>query len=62
MAPLCGIQVGGGGKLVVFGGAIPLTGEDGRVVGGVGVSGGSVEQDQDVPRPAPPPSDPGPAA
>jgi uncharacterized protein GlcG (DUF336 family) len=47
-APLYGIQDAAGGRLVVFGGGIPLTDEDGRVVGGVGVSGGSVEQDQDV--------------
>ena len=47
-APLYGIQVVGGGKLVVFGGGVPLTGEDGRVVGAVGVSGGSPEQDQDM--------------
>jgi uncharacterized protein GlcG (DUF336 family) len=47
-APLYGIEAAAGGRLVVFGGGIPLTDEDGRVVGGVGVSGGSVEQDQDV--------------
>ena len=44
-APLYGIQVVGA---TVFGGGVPLTGEDGRVVGGVGVSGGSPEQDHDV--------------
>jgi uncharacterized protein GlcG (DUF336 family) len=42
------LLVAAGGRLVVFGGGIPLTDEDGRVVGGIGVSGGSVEQDQDV--------------
>ena len=47
-APLYGIEAAAGGRLVVFGGGIPLTDEDGRVVGGIGVSGGSVEQDQDV--------------
>jgi uncharacterized protein GlcG (DUF336 family) len=31
-----------------WGGGVPLTGEDGRVVGGVGVSAGSQEQDHDV--------------
>jgi uncharacterized protein GlcG (DUF336 family) len=47
-APLYGIEAATGGRLVVFGGGTPLTDEDGRVVGGVGASGGSVEQDQDV--------------
>ncbi len=32
------------GRMVIFGGGIPLE-REGRVVGGVGVSGGSVEQD-----------------
>jgi uncharacterized protein GlcG (DUF336 family) len=44
-APLFGIASAGA---TVFGGGVPLTGEDGRVVGGVGVSGGSPEQDHDV--------------
>jgi uncharacterized protein GlcG (DUF336 family) len=43
-APLFGIASVGA---IVFGGGVPLTGEDGRV-GGVGVSGGSPEQDHDV--------------
>ena len=47
-APLYGIESVGGGRVVVFGGGIPLTNEDGRVVGGVGVSGGSPEEDHDV--------------
>jgi uncharacterized protein GlcG (DUF336 family) len=47
-APLYGIEAATGGRLVVFGGGTPLTDEGGRVVGGVGVSGGSVEQDQEV--------------
>jgi uncharacterized protein GlcG (DUF336 family) len=37
-----------GGTVVAFGGGVPLTDEDGRVAGAVGVSGGSVQQDQDV--------------
>jgi uncharacterized protein GlcG (DUF336 family) len=45
-APLFGIE--SAGVVVAFGGGVPLTGEDGRVVGGVGVSGGSPEQDHDV--------------
>ena len=47
-APIYGIESVGGGKLVVFGGGFPLTDEDGKVVGGVGVSAGSVQQDEEV--------------
>lgn len=36
------------GGLVVFAGGIPLTNADGVVIGAVGVSGGSVAQDQDI--------------
>ncbi|MDR1795719.1 MAG: heme-binding protein [Erysipelotrichaceae bacterium] len=34
-------------KLVIFGGGFPLF-SDGKVIGGIGVSGGSVEQDESV--------------
>jgi uncharacterized protein GlcG (DUF336 family) len=47
-APLYGIEAVGRGRLAFFGGGVPLAGEDARVVGAVGVSGGSVEQDEDV--------------
>jgi uncharacterized protein GlcG (DUF336 family) len=41
---LAGLAANGGGRYVVFGGGVPLwSGE--RVVGGIGVSGGTVEQD-----------------
>ena len=43
-APLYGIGNTHGGRIVLFGGGLPLV-LDGRVVGGIGVSGGSVEQD-----------------
>jgi uncharacterized protein GlcG (DUF336 family) len=43
-APLYGIEVTNGG-LVIFGGGIPLAGKRGDVVGAIGVSAGSVEQD-----------------
>jgi uncharacterized protein GlcG (DUF336 family) len=46
-APLYGIEAGNGGRLIVFAGGIPLV-SGGRVVGAIGVSGGSVEQDQEV--------------
>ena len=46
-APLYGIEAIGRGRLAFFGGGVPLY-EGGRVVGAVGVSGGSVEQDEDV--------------
>jgi uncharacterized protein GlcG (DUF336 family) len=45
--PLFGIQASNQGHLVIFPGGIPLK-ENGTVVGAVGVSGGSVEQDQEV--------------
>lgn len=32
-------------RLVVFGGGLPIT-EDGELIGGIGVSGGSAEQDE----------------
>jgi uncharacterized protein GlcG (DUF336 family) len=45
--PLFGINTTNGGKIVIFGGGIPLM-RDGGVVGAVGVSGGTVDQDQEV--------------
>lgn len=45
-APLYGIEQTNGG-LVVFGGGFPVI-LDGKLIGGVGVSGGSVEQDVQV--------------
>ena len=43
-APLYGIQHTNGGRIVIFGGGDPLE-AGGRIVGGLGVSGGSEEQD-----------------
>lgn len=43
-APLYGIEVTNGG-LVIFGGGIPLRSAGGEVVGAIGVSAGTVEQD-----------------
>lgn len=43
-APLYGIEQTNQGRLVIFGGGVPLM-HAGRVVGGLGVSGGSEEQD-----------------
>lgn len=45
--PLYGIEASNHGRLIIFAGGIPLT-AGGRVVGAIGVSGGSVEQDQEV--------------
>jgi uncharacterized protein GlcG (DUF336 family) len=45
--PLFGIHASNQGQLIVFAGGIPLTSGD-EVVGAVGVSGGSVEQDHEV--------------
>ena len=42
-----GIHTTNGGKVTIFAGGVPLT-RDGAVVGGLGVSGGSGEQDQTV--------------
>ena len=42
---LYGIQFTNNGRMVVFGGGVPLFGRDGRVIGGLGVSGGTEEQD-----------------
>ena len=44
-ASLYGIQFTNEGKLVIFGGGVPLYNRDGVLIGGLGVSGGSEEQD-----------------
>lgn len=41
---LYGIQYTNGGKIVIFGGGDPLT-VRGRIIGGLGVSGGTAEED-----------------
>jgi uncharacterized protein GlcG (DUF336 family) len=43
-ADLWGLQANGGGRYVVFGGGVPCW-HDGVVVGAVGVSGGTTEED-----------------
>jgi uncharacterized protein GlcG (DUF336 family) len=43
--PLFGIHASNDGRLIIFPGGIPLE-RNGEVVGAIGVSGGSVEQDQ----------------
>jgi uncharacterized protein GlcG (DUF336 family) len=45
--PLYGIEASNQGQLIVFAGGIPLMNGD-DVVGAIGVSGGSVEQDHEV--------------
>ena len=45
--PLYGIEATNKGRLVIFAGGIPLK-RDGQVVGAIGVSTGTVEQDQEV--------------
>ena len=44
---LFGINASNQGKIIIFAGGIPLK-DGGKVVGAIGVSGGSVEQDQEV--------------
>lgn len=46
--PLFGIHASNHGQIIIFAGGIPLVDGEGKVVGAIGVSGGSVEQDQDV--------------
>ena len=45
--PLFGINTTNGGRIVIFAGGIPLM-RDGHVVGAVGVSGGTPDQDHEV--------------
>lgn len=45
--PIFGLSDAHGGRLVIFPGGIPLV-RDGDIVGAIGVSTGSVEQDQEV--------------
>lgn len=45
--PLYGIQFTNGGKIVIFGGGDPLV-YNGTIIGGLGVSGGSEEQDVEL--------------
>ena len=45
--PLFGINTTNGGRIVIFAGGIPLM-RDGAVVGAVGVSGGTVDEDHEV--------------
>jgi len=45
--PLFGIEASNHGQLIIFAGGIPLA-ADGRIVGAIGVSGGTVESDQEV--------------
>jgi uncharacterized protein GlcG (DUF336 family) len=42
--PLFGIHNADGGRIVIFGGGFPLE-KNKEIIGGIGVSGGSVEQD-----------------
>lgn len=44
-AELYGIQFTNGGKIVIFGGGEPLTNSSGKIIGGLGVSGGSEAED-----------------
>lgn len=44
-ASLYGIQFTNNGKIIIFGGGEPLCNKEGKIVGGLGVSGGTEEQD-----------------
>ncbi len=45
--PLFGINTTNGGRIVIFAGGVPLT-RDGEVIGAIGVSGGTVDEDEEV--------------
>lgn len=45
--PLYGIQFTNNGQIVIFGGGVPLV-YNGKIIGGLGVSGGSEEQDTKI--------------
>lgn len=45
--PLFGIHASNAGKIIIFAGGVPLK-RNGKVVGAIGVSGGTVDQDQEV--------------
>jgi uncharacterized protein GlcG (DUF336 family) len=44
--PLFGIHNTDGGRIVIFGGGMPIR-HNNEIIGGIGVSGGSVEQDME---------------
>lgn len=44
-AELYGLQFNLGGRMVIFGGGIPIRNREGELIGAIGVSGGTVEQD-----------------
>ena len=43
--PLFGIHNAQDSRIVIFGGGFPLSDKHGKIIGGIGVSGGSVEED-----------------
>ncbi|HEX4391558.1 MAG TPA: heme-binding protein, partial [Mycobacterium sp.] len=45
--PFFGIHASNGGRVMIFAGGIPLR-RNGKIVGGIGVSGGDADQDQTV--------------
>jgi uncharacterized protein GlcG (DUF336 family) len=45
--PLFGIHASNGGRVMIFAGGIPLQ-RSGKIIGGIGVSGGDADQDQTV--------------
>jgi uncharacterized protein GlcG (DUF336 family) len=45
--PLFGLNTTNNGRIVIFAGGIPLV-RDGEILGAIGVSSGTVEQDQEV--------------
>lgn len=48
-ADLYGLDKCCGGRIIVFGGGVPLM-RDGQIIGGIGISGGTAEQDHMIAR------------
>ena len=46
--PFYGLETIGGGKILPIGGGVPLYGHEGRLIGAIGVSGGTAQQDHEL--------------
>jgi len=46
--PFYGLESLGGGKIIPIGGGVPIFGQDSRLIGAIGVSGGTAEQDHEL--------------
>ncbi len=46
--PLYGINAGNQGKIIIFAGGLPIFNTNNELIGAVGVSGGTIDQDEEV--------------